>query len=157
MIDKENITAWLDDLSVGYEEFDTQDFEGSFTWAIVVQGMPFKVLVAHPTTEANHLVMELSLTLSDDHQFALSELDELQRNQFMINLRMDLIRTFVGTEFEMDSDRYPDVLSRMTFGYNVFDDPLPRSIFFRRLHRVQSAALLAMMWIQRLVQFGTTG
>ena len=157
MVGKDEVTGWLDDLDVVHEDVEHQNLEGSFTWAILVHGTPFKLLVAHPTTQANHLVMELSLTLSEDDRTTLAGLDELQRDRFILDLRMDLLRTFVGAEFEMDANGEPNVISRMTFGLNLFEDPLQRAIFFRRMHRLQSAALLGGMWIKRLSQFGTTG
>jgi len=151
MIEQATIEQWLQDAGIESAEIEAEP-ASEYAWALGFKA-PLDVAAAHKAVEHNHLLMQLTLNVSEEHEAALRALGDEEREDFNFALRIALLERPVGYQLTLAEDN-DTVLKQLTFGINVYEDPLQRAGFFRRNHQLQSAALLAAVMVRRLAQLG---
>lgn len=155
MIESETVQEWLD--RVGVERQTVTEHvaveEIEVDWAIAFQTAGgYTTVVAHPPVDFTRLLMQVELSVSDDHQSVLAELTENTRDRFYHDLRITLLQQPVGHYLDF-ADEQPRVLKSLIFQLNLFEDPVQMAGFFRRHHQLQSAAKLGAQMVKKLARF----
>lgn len=151
MIERETVETWLAQEGLEHEETEIEEPPG-YRWALAFQGQVYQTVVVHPDVDWNHLMMQVSVNISDNHRSTLRELDPDTRDRFMYDLRIALLEKPVGYQLVLD-DGEPEILEEMVFGYNLYEDPLQKAGFLRRNHQLQTTALLGVQMIRKLDRF----
>jgi hypothetical protein len=95
----------------------------------------------------------VSIAVSEEHRELLKTIDADTRDRFLYDMRLRFLNMPVGYRIEFPDDE-PEAPTRLTFVYNILDEEPQKSGFFRRSHRLQSAALLGTTMLQKLARFG---
>ncbi|MEX2599724.1 MAG: DUF2299 family protein [Dehalococcoidia bacterium] len=146
------VETWIQEQGLETEPV-TLDAGSGYTWALAVRGQPFTMLVAQKAVEHSHLFLQVRITVSEPHAQALRDLPEQKRLLFAHDLRIGLLQQAVGHGIDY-AEEDPTMPTSVLFGYNVLEDSLQRAGFFRRNHQMQSAALLAAQYFQKVALLG---
>lgn len=146
---RDDVEGWLSEAGLSYEEVELE--EGApYKWGLIVD-QNFKALVAERDTRFPHLFIQVAVNVSPPHREALEGVDEDTRDRFLFDLRIALAKLPVGASLRVsDGDPIP---TDVVFGYNLMEEPIQRSGFFRRNHQLQQAARLTATMFQKFVRF----
>lgn len=149
MSNREKIEGWLKDWEISFTEEEPAN--ESYDWVISFKPSPsFRTVVAQKAVDYSWIQLECSLALVDDHLKTLAALDEATREEFMHDFRIQMASLPVG--YTISLDEQTGLMTRITLGLNVLEDPLQRAGFFRRHHQIQSAAQIAVLMIQKMAR-----
>lgn len=158
MIEKAEIQRWLDDARLTHRdaEIPKNSDDVQTQWALVAETKPFPILVAQQGEGYSRIVMQATVTVAALHVEALEALDPDDRDRFLHDLRIHLLNMPVGYQlgFKREDESASGVLADLVFGYNLFEDPPTRAGFFRRVHQIQTAALLGSELLKKMKRFG---
>lgn len=148
MPDHEQFRAWLTDAGIESEPVEVLP---EFRWGLRTAGHPYGVTIGEKDSEWPTVMMEIRLAVSPQHAEALEAVTEDERDAFVYDLRMALLRQPVGQAIEFDEET--GLMARVVLGTQLMEDPITRAGFFRRHHQLQTSGIIVSQLLKRLDRF----
>lgn len=141
---KERIERWLK------EEDKFKDYEDheNCNWVIVAnpsKAQPATLRVVNPTPSPNQILIIAGQKISAEIQEFLRKMTNSQREEILLNIRMEMNRRRV--EFKMN---HPEgVLNEVQIQYVIYKDGLTQNEFFKGMREVYKSSLQLRWLLQK--------
>jgi hypothetical protein len=137
---KDKIKTWL--VQEGWQL--TERAAPDLRFALVAEDQQgHKIVVSQRAAAADRIVVQVTISLSDDDSQRFSALPEKKRQQFLWDLRFGLLQADV--EFQ----GLTDPLKRIVVAEPIFYDALTKDLFMQRFSQVKRAMLLILWSLRR--------
>lgn len=147
---QDQIVQWVAD--VGLTTDVGVDLGEGNRWTVLIEGVPFRVMIARKAFEHMHLRMEAHLEVVPEHREAFLAMSKDEQDRFSFDLKLALLAKPTGHRLEADEDGVP---SGLVVAYNLFEEPITRGGFFRRVHQIQTTAMVGALYFQKMARFGS--
>ena len=118
-----------------------------FRFVIIADdGSGKKLIISQHSQKPDRVVVEGAISVSDDHAKNIAALPPKKRQDFLWDLRFDLLAT--GVEFS----GLGEPLQRISLVRPIFYDALTKDMFMQRVSEVRKALLLVLWKIAWLMQ-----
>ena len=137
---KEKIRNWL--MEDGWSLRQETPQQG--LWAFIAEdSRGRKIVVGQNSNKQDEVVLQGQVNIGDDLTNKLNNLEEEDRNEFLWDLRFELLRTnleFAGIEIPLKSVRVSE---------RIFAEELSKGVFLQRTSEVRKGVLVILWMLQR--------
>lgn len=136
----ETIQKWLIDDGWTLQPISLPDF----AWVLVAEDqLGRKIVVGQKSDREDELIISASSAIGEPESNKINQLSEKERNEFLWELRFELLRT----ELEFSGVELP--LSKIEVSNRIFSDALSKDSFLQRTSQVRKGSLIILLMVAR--------